>query len=46
MAGISEDMRMPISYGDSIQLLHVKSGKFITIAPRQSAPTDKQARLV
>ena len=36
----------PISYGDAVQLLHVRSGKFVTVHPRRPARVDRQARLV
>lgn len=39
-------MRTPVRYGDVIQLLHVKSGKYITVMPKQTAPKERDARRV
>ena len=32
----------PISYGDTVQLLHVNSGKWLTVNPDEVAPTERE----
>eukprot|EP00397_Hematodinium_sp_SG-2012_P000177 GEMP01000177.1.p1 GENE.GEMP01000177.1~~GEMP01000177.1.p1 ORF type:complete len:2785 (+),score=546.68 GEMP01000177.1:287-8641(+) len=39
-------LREPLSYGETIQLLHLKSNKFVTVQPKVSATTEKESRLV